>query len=296
MGIRDQGVRKMEIRLASEKGFCFGVKRAIELAERAVEEQKSIESLGAIVHNRKVVDRLTTRGMRIIGSLDEMKGDTLLIPSHGVGRQIIDQINARNLNVIDATCPIVRNAQQVAHRLHQEGFTVLVFGDAFHTEVKGLLSWAGDGAIATTETPEFSTSPRRIGILSQTTQSQTQFATFLAQLMDSELASLSEIRIFNTICDATAKRQEAALKLASEVDLMLVIGGHDSANTKHLAEICSSTGVITLHIESAEELDPPQYGGQPRIGITAGASTPEWVIEEVIQKLERSPGIRDQGG
>ncbi len=279
---------KMEIRLANERGFCFGVRRAIELAEKAVAERGSLESLGAIVHNRQVVDLLSARGMRIIQNLDEMEGDTLLIPSHGIRAEILPQAEERGLNVIDATCPIVRNAQRVVRNLYDEGFTVLVFGDASHTEVKGLLSRAGDDAIATTEIPFFKTSPRRIGVLSQTTQSQKLFAAFLAQLMDAELDSLTEIRIFNTICDATGKRQSAALQLASEVDRMLVIGGHDSANTRHLAEICQSTGVKTLHIESAHEIDPSRWDKQSRVGITAGASTPEWVIEEVIQKLEQS--------
>lgn len=278
----------MEVKLASERGFCFGVRRAIDLADKAVTECGSLESLGAIVHNRQVVDMLSARGMRIIGSLDEMKGDTLLIPSHGVKQEIMDRAEESGLNVIDATCPIVRNAQQVAHKLYEEGFMVVVFGDASHTEVKGLLSRAGEGAIAVTEVPDFSKSLRRIGILSQTTQSRKQFATFLAQLMDSELSSLAEIRIFNTVCDATAKRQQTALELASKVDLMLVIGGHDSANTRHLAEICRSTGVNTLHIETAGELNPSVYCGQSRIGITAGASTPEWVVEEVVGKLEQA--------
>jgi len=278
----------LEIRLATERGFCFGVRRAIDLAEKAVEERGSLESLGAIVHNRQVVEMLATRGMRIIDSLDEMEGDTLLIPSHGIRQEILSAAEDRKLQVIDATCPIVRNAQQVVQQLHQEGFTVIVYGDASHTEVKGLLSRAGEGAIATTEVPEQSSLLRRIGILSQTTQSQKQFATFLAQIMYSKLASLSEIRIFNTICDATAKRQQAALKLASEVDLMLVIGGHDSANTKHLAEICLSTSVETLHIETANEFDPSSHSEISCIGVTAGASTPEWVIEEMIHKLEQS--------
>lgn len=277
----------MEVKLADERGFCFGVKRAVNLAEKTVERLAIVESLGPIVHNRQVVDKLANQGMHIVESLAEMKSNALLIPSHGVGKEIMTEANNRNLNVIDATCPIVRNAQQVAHRLHQDGFIVLVFGDASHTEVKGLLSWAGQGAIATTQIPEFTTSPRRIGVLSQTTQSQKQFATFLAQLLDSELAALSEVRIHNTICDATAKRQQAALKLASEVDLMLVIGGHDSANTKHLAQICKSTGVATHHIESATELKQSWYSGQSRIGITAGASTPEQVIGEVIEELSQ---------
>ncbi|MFO8100723.1 MAG: 4-hydroxy-3-methylbut-2-enyl diphosphate reductase [Dehalococcoidia bacterium] len=276
----------MEISLADEMGFCFGVRRAVELAERAVKERGSLESLGAIVHNRQVVDTLSARGMRIIESLDEMEGNTLLIPSHGVKAEILIEAERRGLNVIDATCPIVRNAQQVAHNLHEEGFTVLVFGDAYHTEVEGLLSRAGADAIATADVPRFEGSPRRIGVLSQTTQSQKKFADFLSRVIDSELASLAEIRVFNTICDATGKRQAAALKLASEVDWMLVIGGRDSANTRHLAEICISTGVKTLHIESAGELDQIQWDDGSHVGITAGASTPEWVIEEVIRKLK----------
>ena len=280
----------MEIELASEMGFCFGVRRAIDLAKKAVKEHESLESLGAIVHNKQVVDMLTAQGMHIVENLDEMKGDTLLIPSHGVGHEVIEQIKARNLNVVDATCSIVRNAQKVARRLCKEGFTVLVFGNASHTEVKGLLSWAGEGAMATTSVPELSTTPhKRVGILSQTTQSQKEFAGFVAQFMNSELAKFTEVFIFNTICDATTRRQAAALKLAAEVDLMLVIGGHDSANTRHLAEICLSTGVRTLHIEGINELNPLWYHGQPHIGITAGASTPEWVIREVVQELERSP-------
>lgn len=280
----------MEIELASEMGLCFGVKRAIELAEEAVRGREWLESLGPIVHNKQVVDRFAAQGMRVIHRIDEMKGHDILIPSHGVGRQITEQIDTRHLNVVDATCPIVHNAQTVAHKLGQEGFKVLVFGDASHAEVEGLLSWAGDKAIAVTDVPKFPVPPRRIGILSQTTQSQAQFASFLAKFMNSQLASSSEIRIFNTICDATAKRQAAAMSLAAHVDLMLVIGGHDSANTKRLAEICSSVGVRTLHIESAEELRSLTDYQHSRIGITAGASTPEWVIREVIQELERSTG------
>ena len=286
-------------------GFCSGVRRAIKLAERSAQEGKTVVSLGAIVHNRQVIQHLSTQGIRIVKNLDAVDGDTLLIPSHGAGRKTINEIGDRKLTMIDATCPIVLKAQQVAHRLHREGFMVLIFGDASHTEVKGLLSWAGENAIATTTTPEFrvlssefrgtqsslktqySKFNTRIGILSQTTQSQTKFASFLRQIMDSQLASLAEIHIFNTICDATTRRQAAALQLASEVDLMLVIGGYDSANTRHLAEICSSTGTRTLHIESADEIGPSWHcDGAFRIGITGGASTPEWVIKEVIRKLD----------
>ncbi len=278
----------MEIRLTSEQGFCSGVRRAIELAENKLKTGKPLASLGAIVHNRQVMECLIGRGMSIVQSLDEASGDTtLLIPSHGVERRIMSQIEAGSLKVIDATCSIVRNAQQVAHRLHQAGCTVLVFGDSSHTEVKGLLSWAGEGAMATLD-PRLLTldsSVRRIGVLSQTTQSQPRFAEFLVRLMDSRLHLSSEIHVFNTICDATAKRQAAALQLAPEVDLMLVIGGYDSANTRHLAELCKASGVRTQHIESADDIDPCRNYRVSSIGVTGGASTPEWVIREVIEKL-----------
>ncbi len=276
----------MEIEPAAEMGLCFGVKRAITLAEEAVQKQELLESLGPIVHNKQVVDRFAAQGMRVIGTLEDVQGSNILIPSHGVGREITDRIEALGLNVVDATCPTVHNAQIVAQKLGQEGFRVLVFGDATHTEVKGLLSWAGGGAMAVTEVPKFVKIPKRIGILSQTTQSQAQFARFVTDFINSELASLSEIRIFNTICDATAKRQAAAINLASNVDLMLVIGGKNSANTKRLAELCSSTGVETRHIETAEEIDVDSLEKVRRIGITAGASTPDWVIREVMGKLE----------
>lgn len=287
-------VEKMEIRLADEKGFCFGVRRAIDLAQKAVTEQGAIESLGAIVHNKQVVDALAAQGMRTIRTLDEMAGDTLLVPSHGIKAEILAEAERLGLKVIDATCPIVRNAQKVAHNLSEEGYTVVVFGDNLHTEVEGLLSRAGENAIATTDMPRFDKPPRRIGILSQTTQSQKEFADFVSRLIRSELARLSEIRVFNTICDATGKRQAAALKLASEVDWMLVIGGRDSANTRHLAEICQSAGVETLHIETANELELIRWSSCSRVGLTAGASTPEWVIEEVIKKLEQGcPNVGD---
>ncbi len=280
----------MEIELAAQMGLCFGVKRAIDLAETAVLEREGLESLGPIVHNKQVVEKFAAQGMRVIESLGEMKGQDILIPSHGVGRQITDLMDVRRLSVVDATCPIVHNAQMVAQKLGQEGFKVLVFGDASHAEVEGLLSWAGEGAMAVTDVPQFETPPRRIGILSQTTQSQAQFASFLTRFLNSHLASSAEIRIFNTICDATAKRQAAATSLATHVDLMLVIGGHDSANTKRLAEICNAVGVKTLHIESASELGSLSDYRDCRIGITAGASTPEWVIKEVIQELKRLSG------
>jgi 4-hydroxy-3-methylbut-2-enyl diphosphate reductase len=182
----------------------------------------------------------------------------------------------------------VRKAQVVAQRLGKEGLEVLVFGDASHPEVQAVLGWAGKNASASLEIPQFTTQPKRLGILCQTTQNQERFANFVARIIASDTAKFSELHIFNTICDATRKHQAAALELAKRADMMIVIGGKDSANTKRLAEICADTGVTTYHIETVTELDPSWVQGRRHIGVTAGASTPDEAIDEVVLKLKEA--------
>ncbi|MGB2583162.1 MAG: 4-hydroxy-3-methylbut-2-enyl diphosphate reductase [Dehalococcoidia bacterium] len=276
----------MEIERASEMGFCFGVRRAIELVEKAAGERGPLQTLGALVHNRQVVDRLELCGVSVAASLDELQGNIVAIASHGVGPEGMEQVRIRGFEVIDATCPFVRKAQVVAKRLGKAGFWVLVFGDAAHPEVRGVLGWAGENASASLEVPRLDKLPRRLGILCQTTQNQERFAEFVAGVISHKSAKFTELRIFNTICDATSKHQVAALALAGRVDLMLVVGGQDSANTKRLARICADTGVTTYHIEAAAEVDPRWLRGHYRVGVTAGASTPDEVIDEVVRALE----------
>lgn len=276
----------MEIERASEMGFCFGVRRAIELVEKAAGERGPLQTLGALVHNRQVVDRLELCGVSVAASLDELQGNIVAIASHGVGPEGMEQVRIRGFEVIDATCPFVRKAQVVAKRLGKAGFWVLVFGDAAHPEVRGVLGWAGENASASLEVPHLDKLPRRLGILCQTTQNQERFAEFVAGVISHKSAKFTELRIFNTICDATSKHQVAALALAGRVDLMLVVGGQDSANTKRLARICADTGVPTYHIEAAAEVDPRWLRGHYRVGVTAGASTPDEVIDEVVRALE----------
>jgi len=278
----------MKIEKAADMGFCFGVRRAIELVQKAAQERGPLQTLGALVHNRQVVDKLSECGVDIATSLDEVRGNIIAIASHGVGPEVMKQIKARGLEVIDATCPFVRKAQIVAQRLGKEGFSVLVFGDASHPEVQAVLGWAGKNASASLEIPQFTAQPKRLGILCQTTQNQDRFASFVAGIITSDTAKFSELRVFNTICDATRKHQAAALGLAKRADLMLVIGGKDSANTRRLAEICADTGVATYHIETVTEFDPSWVRGRRHIGITAGASTPDEVIDEVVLKLQEA--------
>lgn len=278
----------MKIEKAAEMGFCFGVRRAIDLVEKAAQEHGPLQTLGALVHNRQVVDRLSECGVSIAENLNEIQGDTVAIASHGTGPEVMKLIKARGLKVIDATCPFVRKAQVVAQRLGKDGFVVLVFGDASHPEVQAVLGWAGKNATASLEIPQFTTPPKRLGILCQTTQNKERFANFVSRIIASDTTKFSELRIFNTICDATRKHQVAALALAKRADLMIVIGGKDSANTKRLAEICADTGVSTHHIETVSELNPSWVQGQRHIGITAGASTPDDVINEVVLKLQEA--------
>lgn len=278
----------MKIEKAADMGFCFGVRRAIELVQKAAQERGPLQTLGALVHNRQVVDKLSECGVDIAASLDEVRGSIIAIASHGVGPEVMKQIKARGLEVVDATCPFVRKAQIVAQRLGKEGFLVLVFGDASHPEVQAVLGWAGKNASASLEIPQFTAQPKRLGILCQTTQNQERFASFVAGIIISDTAKFSELRVFNTICDATRKHQAAALGLAKRADLMIVIGGKDSANTRRLAEICADTGVATYHIETVTEFDPSWIQGRRHIGITAGASTPDKVIDEVMLKLREA--------
>jgi len=277
----------MEIEKAAELGFCFGVRRAIQLVEKAAQERGPIQTIGALVHNRQVVEKLAKQGVSVAANLDEVQGNIVAIASHGTGPEVIKQMKARGLEVIDATCPFVRKAQVAAQRLGKEGFWVLVFGDASHPEVQAVLSWAGDKSSASLDISQ-SSLPERLGILSQTTQNQERFANFVSQIISSEHLKPSELRIFNTICDATHKHQTASLELAKRSDLMIVIGGRDSANTRHLAEICANTGVATYHIEAADELDLSWIRGRQHIGVTAGASTPDEVINEIVLKLKKS--------
>ncbi|MFA5055728.1 MAG: 4-hydroxy-3-methylbut-2-enyl diphosphate reductase [Dehalococcoidia bacterium] len=275
----------MRIEKASEIGFCTGVRRAINMIEKAAGELGPLQTLGPVVHNQQVVDKLAERGVTVADSLDQLKRGILCISSHGVGPQVIAEAEARGIRIIDTTCPFVRRAQVAAKKLAASGFSVVVFGDRNHREVQGLLGYAGEKGLATKKVPAFKKLSPRVGILSQTTQRFTAFEEFVSSFIHTHLEDLSELRVVNTICDATRKHQEAALELARRSDMMLVVGSRSSANTKRLVELCSDV-VKTHHIETAREIAPSWFSGKVGlVGITAGASTPDEVIDEVISVL-----------
>ncbi len=278
----------MEIIKADDIGFCTGVKRAIDIIEKAGHELGSMQTLGPVVHNQQVVDKLAASGVVAIDSLDQASGHTIAVSSHGVSPQLLQEARSRGLRIIDTTCPFVRRAQLAAQKLAGEGYSVIVFGETSHPEVQGVLGYAGNNGLATVEIPEFAGIPKQVGLLSQTTQSFPGFLKFVSTFIDRYLETIPEIRVINTICNATRRHQQSAIELSKQVDLMLVVGSHHSANTRRLAEICS-TLVPTYHIETADEIDASwwQSLSSQRIGITAGASTPDDTIAEVISCLKK---------
>lgn len=282
---------KVKVKKAREHGSCFGVRRAIKIIDRAVKEYAEISTLGPIVHNRLVVTKLSETGVKVVHDLDQVQDGVIAIASHGAPPQLLSQIQDRKIHVIDTTCPIVRSAQKAAKKLADADFRVIIFGEATHPEVKGLLGWAGNNAVATmngAEVADLELSPR-LGIIAQTTQSQSSFIGFCNDVIKAVFPASQEIRIVNTLCQETQKRQQAAVELAEKSDLMIVVGGHNSANTQRLAEVCAPL-VETHLIETAAEIKKDWLAGKQNIGVTAGASTPYEAIEEVVLKLESLAG------
>jgi 4-hydroxy-3-methylbut-2-enyl diphosphate reductase len=278
---------KIKVKKASQLGSCFGVRRAIKIIDKAAKEYPEIATLGPIVHNRLVVTKLSDTGVKVVNELDQVQNRVVAIASHGAPPQLLSQIQARKLQVIDTTCPIVRSAQKAAKKLADAGLRVIIFGEATHPEVKGLLGWAGNQALATLNGAEVANLelPPRLGIMSQTTQSQSSFVKFCNDVVKAIFPAVQEIRIVNTLCQETQKRQQAAVELAGKSDLMIVVGGHNSANTQRLAEVCAPL-VETHLIETAAEIEKGWLLGKRHVGVTAGASTPDEAIEEVVLKLE----------
>ncbi|MDK2820245.1 MAG: small subunit ribosomal protein ispH, lytB [Clostridia bacterium] len=270
----------MEVIVAEHAGFCYGVKRA---ADKATNASKPVASLGSLVHNQHVVDKLTKEGVYPVKSMDEVDCERVLIRSHGVPPNILSIAREKGLEIIDATCPYVARAQKLAQKLSNDGYQVIIIGEADHPEVKGLLGWAGPNAIVISNKKMAMELPfnSRRAVLVQTTQPE----SLLAEVVGTLCLNTYNLVIHNTICQATRQRQEAAINLARQVDVMVVVGGKNSANTRHLVELCRTTGKPTYHIERAEELCDQWFINAQRVGVTAGASTPAWIIEEVVAML-----------
>ncbi len=278
----------MEIIIASRAGFCFGVKRAIKTAyDTARDAEGEVATLGPIIHNPQVVSRLEDAGVRPVEKLQDFHGETLIIRSHGVPKSAMEEAQASGLNLVDATCPFVKKAQDYAQHLHQKGYRVVIVGDKNHPEVKGILAYAGESAIVAGDKMDLRdlNKVQKIGIVAQTTTTFEKLKGVVNRCMEVS----NEIKIYNTICDATHYRQLEAEEIARRVDVMLVVGGKNSGNTNRLAELCRGTGTRTFHIETHEELESEWFEGIEKVGITAGASTPDWIIQKVVDFFKQLP-------
>lgn len=274
----------MEILIAETAGFCFGVKRAVDMAFEAAESHSGrAATLGPIIHNPQVIQKLAHKGLVPIEEIDDNhKFDLLLIRTHGIPYDTYKKTQEKGINVIDATCPFVKKAQEYAKLLKEEGYRVIILGDRNHPEVKGIVSYAGDDALVVRDAEEIKKPGRRVGIVVQTTQPVERLKEVVSKVVE----TAKEVKVYNTICNSTAMRLKETKEMAGEVEVMFVIGGRNSANTKQLACLCKRIGVRTYHIETADEIDSAWIKGVKKAGITAGASTPDWIIQEVRDRLE----------
>lgn len=280
----------MQVIKATELGFCMGVRRAVDMMEEAAGDLGPITSLGSTVHNPQVVQRLRDRGVEVIATIDAIDARPVAITAHGVGPSVLEALRGRGAHIVDTTCPIVTRAQQWAKKLTDEGFGVIVFGDPDHKEVRGILDWTNGKVVTMRSAEDLDAAlpdwmPSRVGVLSQTTETAGHFARFVQKLLTTHMERISELRVINTLCNATSSQQAATHDLAQQVDLMIVVGGRESANTRHLAEVAREQGVETYHVESAAEIEAPWLKDCERIGVAAGASTPDAVIDEVVARL-----------
>lgn len=277
----------VEIVVAGSAGYCYGVERALAITEAALERASPpVDTLGPIIHNPRVVGELQRHGVAVVDSVAAARGGTLIVRTHGVAPDVLAAARERGLEVIDATCPFVAVAQRKAAALREAGYTVVILGERDHPEVAGLAGFAGPDAVVVEDADELSAAAetlqgRRVGVVVQTTQTRANLASAAAAL--APLAR--ELLVHNTICDATEKRQSAATDLAAGVDVVVVVGGRNSANTARLAQLCRAIQPRTYHVESAAELRAEWLVGARRIGVTAGASTPDAEIDATIERL-----------
>ena len=285
----------MIVKLASKRGFCFGVEDAIELTTDALHNHGPAEivALGPVIHNPQVVQELQEAGLRQSTSIEDIeKGSTVLIRSHGASPELFKRIQEKNLKTVDATCILVKKAQDAVKQLHDEGYQVVMIGDQDHPEVRGVIGYAPQVIVLNSIAEIESKLPQRekLGIVAQTTHSPEHVGRIIGAIAQ---RPFQELKIINTLCLEVIRRQEAAIELCRQVDVMFVLGGLHSANTKELARLCRNAGVDTHHLEVWDQFHPEMVAGKQVAGLTAGASTPEWVIKDFACKLQllEAPGV-----
>ena len=267
-------------------GFCFGVKKSVNLAKNALKTRKNnLYMLGSIINNPQVIEYFIKKGVKITDNLDEVPEEsTVITRAHGISPTMLKKAYQKKLSVVDTTCPYVRKVQKIARYLYEKDYFIVIYGDKKHPEVLSLLDTIQNNALVinSIHDAEKITKKKKIGFISQTTKNIYDFYKLSSALLN----RAEELRIFNTICKSTTERQKSILELAKKVDVILVIGGKESANTTRLAEIGKNQGVKTYHIETKNQLKYKWFHPEDKVGITSGASTPDWITNEVIDKLK----------
>jgi (E)-4-hydroxy-3-methyl-but-2-enyl pyrophosphate reductase len=281
----------MKVIVAEKYGFCAGVRNAISTAEKILSEKGKVYSLGPIIHNPGVVERLAKKGLITVEDVEQIPaGATVLIRSHGAASQEIAHLKRKNVEIIDATCVLVKRMQQIAMQMEEQGYKVVIVGDQNHPEVRAVVGCTKGAVVVGNESDIGTIGSGRLGIVCQTTQSPEFFGKMLSAIA---IAGFDEMKVVNTLCKEAIKRQQAAVELCRKVDIMFVLGGRESANTRKLAELCKKYNNKTFHLQNWDEFDKKLVfgcqtaGGFDKLtaGVTAGASTPQWIIDAFVQKL-----------
>lgn len=286
---------QVEIVTAKRAGFCFGVKRAIDISfDIGKEIRKGVFTLGPIIHNPQVIEKLKAKGIFPLDDINDIYGkeiNALIIRTHGIPHQLYDRISSQHFRLIDATCPFVKNAQHYAQQLKNNGYQVVVLGDESHPEVKGIMSYAGDDVVVVNEHTQLPRLKTKVGVVVQTTQPVETLKKLLANIIE----HVKEVKVYNTICNSTALRLKETAEMAQKVDIMIVVGGKNSANTTQLSRLCESFAVKTYHIETDRELSKEWFVDAQKVGLTAGASTPDWIISKVEKRIRNIGGESSNG-
>jgi 4-hydroxy-3-methylbut-2-en-1-yl diphosphate reductase len=273
----------MQIKIAKSAGFCFGVRRAIDLADKTVKEKKKIYTLGPLIHNPQEVTRLARKGIRPVKSPGKLKKVTLILRTHGIPSNLRKTLEKKDLTLVDAACPFVKRAQEIVKKLAgRDSDRIIIVGEKTHPEVVALVSYGKRKCVVVENKNDLKKIKLagRASVLSQTTQSPENFISVISELKRNGVS----VKSFDTICRATIDRQSAASGLAKKADVMVVVGGKNSGNTRRLYQICRSF-TRAHHIETANQLKKNWFKGAKTVGITAGASTPDWIIDEVKKQI-----------
>ncbi len=280
----------MDILVADRAGFCWGVKRALKIAEKTAEESQgtTVTSLGPIIHNPAIVEQLHQKGLKTEKNLEDIREGTVIIRAHGVPPETFQEIEHKGLKVVDATCPIVKKSQRYAKRLTDEGYQVVIVGDRNHPEIIGILGHSNGNAVVLDDPEEADkvSLKEKVGLIAQTTHTVEEYE----RIQEVIRPRVKEMKACDTLCFETTRQQSSSVEIARQVDIMIVVGGRNSANTVRLANMCRETGVDTYHVESAAELKLEWFSGKKKAGITGGASTPDFLIEAVVRWIREIPG------